>query len=38
MALGVFLDVFLFQTELFRGVQNEHFHPYVGGDLGARKF
>ena len=35
---GVFLDVFLFEAEGFRGVKDEHFHAGVGGDFGAGEF
>ncbi len=29
----VFLDVFLFQPQLFRGMKDEHFHAYIRGDF-----
>ena len=28
----MFLDVFLFEAQFFRGVEDEHFHADVGGD------
>ena len=38
MAVGVFLDVFLFEAEFFGCVEDEHFHADVRRDFNARHF
>jgi len=36
MPMLVFLNVFLLETQLLRRVQDEHLHPDVRGNIGAR--
>ncbi len=38
VAVLVFLDVFLFEAEGFRGVEDEHFHADVARNFGPSEF